>query len=246
VEGRASVKVAIHQPHYLPWLGYFAKWAAADLFVFLDTVQYEKNGWQNRNRIKTRDGPRWVTVPVRARLGTAIRDVPVDMTQPWRARHFAAIENAYGAAPSWRHHRDELQSFYSREWDRLAPLAVASAEWLGRKLGVSAPTRLASDVNLPDEAKVDATGRLVELCRAVGADTYLAGRDGELYLDRARFAAAGIAVETQRYEHPVYAQDYEEFAPFLSALDLLLMHGDEALGILCGGSTWSRLSPEPD
>ena len=73
-----------------------------------------------------------------------------------------------------------------------------------------------------------------------------AGRDGELYLDRARFAAAGIAVETQRYEHPVYAQDYGEFAPFLSALDLLLMHGDEALGILCGGSTWSRLSPEPD
>ena len=101
-------------------------------------------------------------------------------------------------------------------------------------------------MNLPDEAKVDATGRLVELCRAVGADTYLAGRDGELYLDRARFAAAGIAVETQRYEHPVYAQDYGEFAPFLSALDLLLMHGDEALGILCGGSTWSRLSSEPD
>ena len=93
------MKVAIHQPHYLPWLGYFAKWAAADLFVVLDTVQYEKNGWQNRNRIKTREGPRWLTVPVNARLGTAIHAVTVDTSQPWRARHFTLIENNYGAAP---------------------------------------------------------------------------------------------------------------------------------------------------
>ena len=77
------MKIAIHQPHYLPWLGYFAKWAAADLFIFLDTVQYEKNGWQNRNRIKTREGPRWLTVPVRAKLGTPIRDVLVDSSQSW-------------------------------------------------------------------------------------------------------------------------------------------------------------------
>jgi len=238
------MKIAIHQPHYLPWLGYFAKWAAADLFVFLDTVQYEKNGWQNRNRIKTRDGPRWLTAPVRARLGTAIRDVMIDTTQPWRARHLRAIDNAYAKAPSWPHHRDELQSFYGREWDRLAPLAVESAQWLAQALGISIPTRLASDLTLPDRARLDATARLVALCQAVGADTYLAGRDGALYLDADQFAAAGIAVETQRYEHPVYAQEHGEFAPFLSALDLLLMYGDEALGILCGGSTWLPLSPE--
>ena len=94
------------------------------------------------------------------------------------------------------------------------------------------------------EAPVDATARLVALCRAVGADTYLAGRDGGLYVDTSQFAAAGIAVELQRYEHPVYLQGHGEFAPFLSALDLLLMHGDEALGILYEGNTWARLSPE--
>jgi hypothetical protein len=66
------VRVAVHQPQYLPWLGYLAKWAAADVFVFLDTVQYEKNGWQNRNRIRTADGAHWLTVPVHARLGTPI------------------------------------------------------------------------------------------------------------------------------------------------------------------------------
>jgi WbqC-like protein len=239
------VKIAIHQPHYLPWLGYFAKWAAADVFVFLDTVQYEKNGWQNRNRIKTREGPWWLTVPVRAKLGTSIRDVMVDSSQNWRARHFATIENAYGGAPAWRAHRDELQALYGREWERLAPVAIASAEWLAGKLGVTTPTRMASDIELPAAAQMDATARLVGLCRAVGADTYLAGRDGALYMDIEQFAAAGIAVETQQYEHPVYRQEHGEFAPFLSTLDLLLNHGDEALGILGGGSMWSRLTPEP-
>ncbi|MGH7345890.1 MAG: WbqC family protein [Candidatus Rokuibacteriota bacterium] len=239
------MKIAIHQPHYLPWLGYFAKWAAADLFVFLDTVQYEKNGWQNRNRIKTREGPRWLTVPVRAKLGTPIRDVRVDSTQPWRARHVAAIEHAYGGAPCWGRYRDELHALYDRGWERLAPVAVASAEWLAGKLGLATPTRLASDIELPETVKGDATARLVALCRAVGADTYLAGRDGARYMDIGQFTAAGIAVETQEYEHPVYTQEHGEFVPSLSALDLLLMHGDEALGILKEGSTWSRLSPEP-
>jgi hypothetical protein len=239
------VKVAIHQPHYLPWLGYFAKWAAADLFVFLDTVQYEKNGWQNRNRIKTRDGPRWLTIPVHARLGMTIRDVTIDAGQPWRARHFGAIDNAYAGAPSWPRHRDALRGFYDREWERLAPLAVESARWLAGALGVSIPTRLASELAVADASRPDATARLVAICQAVGADTYLAGRDGAIYLDASQFASAGIVVATQRYDHPAYAQRHGEFAPFLSALDLLLMHGDEALDILCGGNTWSPLSPEP-
>ena len=239
------MKVAIHQPHYLPWLGYFAKWAAADLFVFLDTVQYEKNGWQNRNRIKTRDGARWLTVPVKARLGTPIYDVAVDTSQAWSARHFAMIDGAYGEAPAWRRYREELQCFYRQGWDRLAPVAVASAEWLAGKLGVSTPTRLATEISLPDVPPGDATARLVGLCQALGADTYLAGRDGATYMDLAQFTAAGITVETQQYEHPVYVQEHGEFVPFLSALDLLLMQGDEALGILREGSTWSPLSPEP-
>src|SRR5262249_61833703 len=119
------------------------------------------------------------------------------------------------------------------------------AAWLARALGIPPPTRLASQIALPAPVRADATARLVALCRAVGADTYLAGRDGTLYMDMAQFRAAGIAVETQHYEHPVYAQEHGEFVPSLSAVDLLLNHGDEALGILCEGSTWSRLSPEP-
>ena len=135
------MRVAVHQPQYLPWLGYLAKWAAADVFVFLDTVQYEKNGWQNRNRIRTADGAHWLTVPVHARLGTPIREVSVDTTQPWRARHLRAIEHAYARAPHLPAYRDGLRALLDTEWARLAPLTVASAEWLALAAGIATPAR---------------------------------------------------------------------------------------------------------
>ena len=231
------MKIAIHQPQYLPWLGYLAKWAAADLFVFLDTVQYEKNGWQNRNRIKTSDGARWLTVPVRARLGTRISDVAIDVEQPWPSRHLRVIEAAYGAAPYWSSTREALGRLYAEPWERLAPAAVASAEILARALGVTTPARLASTIPVDD---CDPTGRLVALCQAVGADTYLAGGHGARYMDTKRFAEAGIRVLYQAYSHPVYAQQHGDFVPFLSGLDLLLMHGDESLAILRRGDAWTE------
>jgi hypothetical protein len=231
------VKVAIHQPHYLPWLGYLAKWAAADVFIFLDTVQYEKNGWQNRNRIKTPAGARWLTVPVHAPMGTAIAEVAVDVSQPWRERHRRAIEQAYAQAPYLRAHREDLAAFYAEPWAQLSPLAIASAQWLARAAGITVPAHRASSLAADGG---DATSRLIALCRAVGADTYLAGRDGVAYMDPARFAEAGISVLTQTYDHPVYAQPHGDFVPLLSALDLLLTHGDDALGILLAGSSWSR------
>ncbi len=230
------MRVAIHQPHYLPWLGYLAKWAAADVFVFLDTVPYEKNGWQNRNRIKTAGGARWLTVPVRARLGTPIAEISVDTGQPWGRHHLRSIEHAYARAPHWPAHREALARLYATPWERLAPLAVASAEWLARAVGVTTPARLAS--SLPVDAD-DPTGRLVALCRALGADTYLAGAHGAGYMDDTRFAEAGIRVLHQTYAHPVYAQQHGDFVPFLSGLDLLLMHGDASLAILRGGDGWS-------
>jgi hypothetical protein len=229
------MKVAIHQPQYLPWLGYLAKWATADLFVFLDTVQYEKNGWQNRNRIRTAAGAHWLTVPVHAHLGTPIAEIGVDTTQPWRARHLRAIEHAYAEAPYLPAHRASLRALLDVDWMQLAPLAVASAEWLARAVGIATPARLASGLGVDG---ADATGRLIEICKAVGADTYLAGSHGGRYMDAARFEEAGITVRYQRYEHPVYAQQHGEFVPFLSGVDLLLTHGDESLRILRRGESW--------
>ena len=237
------MKLAIHQPQYMPWLGFLAKWAAADALVLLDTVQYEKNGWQNRNRIKTAAGAHWLTVPVRVRLGTPIAEVAVDTAQPWRERHLRAIENAYARAPHLGHHREALRRLYATDWPRLAPVAAATAEWLARTVGIATPARLASTLGV---SATDPTERLIALCRAMGADTYLAGRDGAAYMDRAAFARARITVLFQDYKHPEYPQLHGEFVPFLSALDLLLTHGDDALAILRSGDAWSPLPPDGD
>src|SRR2546425_5083593 len=197
------MKVAIHQPHYLPWLGYFAKWAAANRFIFLDTVQYEKNGWQNRNRIKTAGGPRWLTVPVHAHLGTPIRDLTIDTTQQWRERHRRVIEQAYATAPHLERDPDALVAFYRQDWDRLAPLAVASSRWLAEALGVVTPVVLASELGVEEGGPADdATARLGAFCRGGGAGTGLAGEYGARYPDTGPVAAGGVAGGGEGYRDP--------------------------------------------
>ena len=230
-----GVKAAIHQPHYLPWLGYLAKWAAADCLVFLDTVQFEKNGWQNRNRIKTKDGPQWLTVPVHRGRETPIGEVRIDAGQPWARRHAQAVRLAYARAAYVEEHGARLAELLERPWRGLAPLAIATATFLAEAFGVRTPTRLASELG---PTRDDPTLRLVDLTRAAGGDTYLAGPDAAAYARLEAFGEAGIAVLRQAYTHPVYAQLHGEFVPFLSGLDLLLMCGAAGLEILRGGDAY--------
>jgi len=229
------VKVAIHQPHYLPWLGYLAKWAAADCLIFLDTVQFEKNGWQNRNRIKTKDGPQWLTVPVHRARATTIRDVLIDAGQPWPRRHAQAVRLAYARSAYVDEYGARLAELVASPWTTLTPLAIATATFLAEAFGVRTPTRLASELG---PTRDDPTLRLVDLTRAVGGDTYLAGPDTAAYARLEAFREAGITVGRQAYTHPVYAQLHGEFVPFLSALDLLLMCGPAGLEILRGGDAY--------
>lgn len=232
------MKVAIHQPQYLPWLGHFAKLAAADCWIFLDTVQYEKNGWQNRNRIKTPRGAQWLTVPVRARLGTPIQDVAIDAAQPWARKHAEALRANYARAPHFARYFGELDRLLGRPWRSLADLNVEVTRFLAGALGVSRTMLRASELPV---VNTDPTGRLLDLCRAVGAETYLAGQDGAKYMDLDQFRQSRIAVSVQAYQHPTYTQLHGDFLPFLSVVDLLLNHGETSLEILRQGDRWTPL-----
>ncbi len=237
------MKVAIHQPHYLPWLGYLAKMDAADCFVFLDTVQYEKNGWQNRNKMRatrsaSASGWQWLTVPVRARLGTIIREVAIDAAQPWARKHCQSIRLNYARAAYFDRYFPVLEELLSRPWQKLADLNVEVTRFLASAFGISTRTVLASELAVTSS---DPTERLLGLCLALGADTYLAGRDGAVYMTLGPFREAGVSVLVQDYEHPVYPQSDGEFLPFLSAVDLLLTHGESGLEILRRGSRWIPL-----
>jgi len=231
---------AIHQPQYLPWLGYFDKIDQVDLFLFLDDVQFKKHEWQNRNRIRTRDGWQWLTVPVRHHFGQEIRAVEIDDHLPWRRKHWQALQTDYGRARHFAEASAPWQEIYDREWSELSRLNVESVQRLCRAMGIETPMRLASEFSVPGAA----TDKLIGLCRAVGADTYLSGTGGRDYLDEEAFRRAGVRLVYQAFEHPTYPQVWDGFVSHLSAVDLLFNCGRDSLAVLRSGRPEAGRPPE--
>lgn len=227
------MRVAVHQPHYLPWLGYFDKMEQVDCFVILDDVQFEKNAWQNRNRIKTASGWQWLSVPVRHRFPQIISEVRVDNAVSWSRKHLHAVIVHYAGTPFFQVYRPFLEELYCRQWRLLVDLSLATIAYLADALTIRTKTLLASSLGL--RGPQGPTDRLVAICRALGADTYLSGTGATTYLDIARFEAAGVRVLFQAFECPPYPQRFGGFVPNLSVLDLLLNCGGRSLEVLKGG-----------
>ena len=224
--------LVVLQPGYLPWLGYFDQFRRSDIFVYYDDVQYDKNGWRNRNRIKTQAGPLWLTVPVlhSGRGAQRILDIDIDRRTPWARKHVASIRQAYVRAPFLDRYLPPLEELLEREWTRLIDLDLACAALLATWMGISTPIERSSTMNVDGEQST----RLVNICRRFGAARYLSGDSAQNYLDLRLFEREGITVEWQRFDHPVYPQLHGEFVPYLSALDLLMNCGDTAATIAFG------------
>jgi hypothetical protein len=228
-EGRTLV---VLQPGYLPWLGFFDQMRRSDIFVFYDDVQFDKNGWRNRNRIKSPAGPHWLTVPVRvSSLSQRIYETEIDTRQPWARKHLGTIKQFYARAPYVKRYLPQLEElFMGRTWERLIDLDEAVIELLCGWLNIKRETARSSELGIEGER----SERLLNICLAMGARRYLSGNAARVYLDTELFRSHGIEVEWQDYEHPVYPQQHGEFVPFLSALDLLLNCGDESTAIING------------
>jgi len=225
------VIVTIHQPNFLPWLGFFAKIAQADAMVLLDTVQYHKNEWQNRNRIKGPQGAIWVTVPVGYRFPMRIDEVPV-ANAGWGGKAVRTLEQAYAKAPFCDEVLEGLAPLLLRGDTLLAPLAVDIVAWAMERLGIQTPLHVASRMGAVSE---DPTQRLIDLTRALGGTTYLSGPQGRDYLEPAAFDAAGVGLDFFNYRHPEYAQLHGDFVPYLSVVDLMMNCGPSSLEILLSG-----------
>lgn len=231
------MRVAIHQPQYLPWLGYLDKLDSADVFVVLDTVQFKKHEWQNRNRIRTKEGWQWLTVPIIDRFPERIDRVEVNATADWSRKHRQALRLHYGRARHWEPLGPALLALLERPGTRLRDLNIAALDLLCDHLGIATRRLLASGLS----AREDPTDRLIDLCRAVGGTEYLAGESGPAYMDLGRFARAGIAVSAQGYRHPAYPQQYTPFVSHLSVVDLLFNCGPESLAVLRSGRSWTPI-----
>jgi len=225
--------VSVHQPQYLPWLGYFDKIDKADVFVLLDNVQFKKNEWQNRNKIKTANGWQWLTVPVLYKFPQLIIEVEINNAERWQHRQRQAIVSNYKKAPSWSALSGFFEDIFATQWQTISELNIAVVRKLADILGIETPVYVASELGqFPD----DPDERLIAITKHFGADTYLAGSGGKDYMNLEKYDNNGIKVLFQEYTHPVYHQLFGDFEPFMSVVDLIFNHGNDSLKILRGNS----------
>lgn len=235
--------IAIHQPHYWPWLGLIDKIDRADRFIVLDTVQFERRGWQNRNYIAGTGEPVLLTVPVeQAGRDELILEKKIDNTRKWRKKHYRALaEHCYRKAPYWNDHKDEIAHLYETEWENLAELAIATTHLLMRGFGVETPLSRASELGDFPGTKSEL---LAQICAKAGADTLLAGQGSRDYMDPEVMNRYGVDIQWQDFQHPRYRQhtrrSTDTFLPRLAAIDLLLNAGPDSLHVLRQARTRDR------
>jgi len=232
---------AIHQPQYIPWLGYMNKIANSNIFVFLDTVQFKKNEWQNRNRIKTATGCQWMTVPVCYHYPEKIEEVKINSRVNWGEKHWKTLITNYNRAPYFHTYADFFYDTYHREWEFLADLNIHIIQFLNEVWDLKTRLMVASQMGIDD---ADPTGRLIGICRALEGDTYLSGRDGVNYMNLEQFHINGIKVCHQEYHPESYSQRFGEFIPNLSSIDLLFNCGPEGEKIIKASSDASKLEKD--
>jgi hypothetical protein len=231
------VRVAIHQPQYWPWPPYLHKVLAADVFVYLDIAQFNKNGLQNRNRVKTAAGATWLTLPVRHHLGQTISEAQIADTGAF-TKHVKTLGSAYSGAPGYERWRDELHEFFDHRGSSLCSVAVESTEWLLDRVGGAPRCVAASELE-----NVGGRGSMLvaSICEALGATEYLTGRGGLEYMEREHFVAIGCRVSVQEWSSPTYEQRFPQvgFVADLSALDLVLNRPDDASATIESAGGWT-------
>ena len=239
--------VAAHQPNFLPWLGYFDKMRKADVFVSVDHVQMERQSYQNRTRVKTGEGPRWITVPVvQESRDELIMDKRVDNSREgrfrWGRKMALTLKYAYQSSPRFADHGAALNEILDARWEKLSDLNHALIDLCRKALNIQTPVVRSSEFKITG-AKSE---MVLNICREMNADVYLSGAGASKdYLDVAAFARAGIEVVFQDFAHPVYEQhpSPETFVERLSAVDLLLNSGRDAAGIF-GTALAAKTGPQ--
>jgi hypothetical protein len=224
--------LVISQPTYLPWAGYFRIMKEADVYVFLDNVQFEQRSWQSRNRIKTPQNFGWLTIPTHHSSQSRINDVDIDNSKQWTRQHFAAIRSSYGKAPYFDKYSSFLKSVYEQRWINLALLNIYIIKYFARQLGLSPIFVRASKLKIEGKR----TNLLLDICRTFGADRYVSSIGAKEYMEedgaKSIFEKEGITVEFLKVNFSKYPQLFGEFIPELSIIDLLFNCGPESQKIM--------------
>jgi len=229
------LKIAIHQPNFIPWAGYFYKLLCADKFIFFDTVQFPRGkSYCSRAKIKTPGGERWLTVPVSSKGKLLpIRDVQI-AGDSWIKKHLGTIKGAYGKAPFFTTFISDIRNLYHTAPPLIADLNIELITYLSSVLGAKTELIRASSLNVPLN---QTDNYIVTLVKSMGGTVYITGQ-GEgtkRYMNERLFCKTGIQVEYLHYKDVRYPQLWGDFVPGLSTLDVLLNTGPQARDIILSG-----------
>jgi hypothetical protein len=229
-------RVAIMQPTYLPWIGYFGLMDSVDLFIFLDNVQFSRRTWQQRNQIKTPQGMQWLSIPVssKGKREQLIMDVEIDEASKFQNDHIKAIKLNYQKCPFYQEYSAGLFDVYERrKSNKLIDLTIPLISFFADKLGIKTPILRSSSL---DSIGIKAD-LLASICMEVGATEYVSPPGSRAYLDESdAFAKCGIVQSYFSFRHPSYPQINGEFISNMAAIDLIFNCGSESLNIIRDGS----------
>jgi len=230
--------VAIHQPNYLPWLGFFSKISQADVFIFLDDAQYTKNSYINRVGVLCDGAAKWLTIPARVPLGTSIREARPAAAN-WANEHLERVSNYYRKAPARQEALSELATVYAsiEASDNIATINMTLIRALASRLGIAADFRVASEFHHSEKRSNE---RLIALVSSIDEHgVYLSGGGASSYQNPELFQAAGLGLQFTVFSHPVYAQGNRPFVAGLSAIDAVFWLGWESAGGMLRGAVKS-------
>ncbi|MFH0811788.1 MAG: WbqC family protein [Pseudomonadota bacterium] len=232
-EEKGYMIVACHQPNFLPWIGFFYKALLADVLVLLDDVQFPRGfNWVNRNRLKGDQGELWFTVPLwkKGRGLQKINEVEIYDERGWSHKHFHSILQNYAHAPYLADHTDFLKETYQRTWTKLIEFNLATISYLKSVLGIKKEFILQSALSVQGKG----SDLLVNVCRKMGAEIYLASMVSKKYFHEEVFEKNGVRIEYYKFYSPIYPQLWGEFIYNLSFLDLLLNCGEKSIDLIQG------------
>jgi len=226
------MRCVIMQPNYIPWSGYFNLIWNSDVFVFLDHVQYTKNEWINRNRIKTKDGWVYLTIPIQTsgKLYQSIAQAEIDNKIDWRGKHWRSLLMNYAKAPYFKEISALCEDVYSQEWKSIGELNIYFIKKILDFLNIKKKILISSEMDFTGHK----TDLVIDICKKVQADEYLSPARASVYIEEEKFKQNNIKLIYQTYSdnHPVYPQLGGNFISHLSILDLLFNCGQESLNYI--------------
>ncbi|TXT55796.1 MAG: hypothetical protein BAJATHORv1_30179 [Candidatus Thorarchaeota archaeon] len=216
------MKIAVHQPNFLPYLGYFDKARQVDIFVIFDDVQFTPRGYTNRNKIKKPNGTIWLTVPITGDRMAPINEIRIADHVEWQEKHLKTLKHMYGKSDYYEIIIPRFQEIYDKGYTYLAEFNIDLLELCFELLGITTKMVFSSNLDIIAE---DGNQRILKICKKLEADKYLSGESGRDYLELSSFQESGISVEFLDFSHPVYEQQFGDFIPNLSIIDYLMNEG---------------------